>query len=102
MVITLAAHPAVTPAGRPVGAPIPEAYVVVWVIFVRAVLIQTVGVDEGGPATGRELTVIAIVLGALVPHPLTAETDSVPEVAPAAKSTVTELVVPLMVAPVPE
>ena len=50
---------------------------------------------------GRGLTVIAIVLAALVPQPLVAVTDRVPEVAEVEKSTVTEFVVPLIVAPVP-
>ena len=36
MVITFADHDAETPAGSPVGVPIPEAPVVVWVIFVNA------------------------------------------------------------------
>ena len=46
MVIVLEAQAAVTPAGRPVGVPIPVAPVVVCVIFVRAVLTHTVGVEE--------------------------------------------------------
>ena len=47
------------------------------------------------------LTVIAKVLAVLVPHLLSAVTDKVPEVAVAEKLTVTELVVPVIVAPVP-
>jgi len=46
MVIVLGAQDAVTPVGKPVGAPMPVAPVVVCVIAVRAVLIQSVGVDE--------------------------------------------------------
>ena len=46
MVITFDAHAADTPAGSPVAVPIPVAPVVVWVIFVNAVLIHTVGVEE--------------------------------------------------------
>jgi hypothetical protein len=42
MVIVLEAQLAVTPVGRFIGAPIPVAPVVVWVIVVSAVLIQTV------------------------------------------------------------
>ena len=48
-----AAHAAVTPAGRPIGVPMPVAPVVVCVIdAVRAVLMQSVGVDEAAPAAG--------------------------------------------------
>ena len=43
-----AAHKAVTPAGRFIAVPMPVAPVVVWVIAVKAVLIQIVGVAEGG------------------------------------------------------
>ena len=52
IVITLAAHAAVTPAGNPVAVPIPVAPVVVCVIAARAVLMQSVGVDDA------ELTVL--------------------------------------------
>ena len=49
IIIVLDAQEAVTPAGRPVGAPIPVAPVVVCVIDdVRAVLMQSVGVEEAG------------------------------------------------------
>jgi hypothetical protein len=47
IVIVFAPHDAVTPAGSPVAAPIPVAPVVVCVTGVNAVLIQTVGVDDG-------------------------------------------------------
>ena len=50
IVITLAAHEAVTPAGSPVGAPIPVAPVVAMVIGVSAVFIQSVGFEDGVPA----------------------------------------------------
>ena len=46
MVMVLEANAAVTPAGKPVAAPIPVAPVVVKVIGVSAVLIQSVGEDE--------------------------------------------------------
>ena len=49
MVITLAAHAAVTPAGNPVAAPMPVAPKVVCVIFVKTVLIHNVGVDDAAP-----------------------------------------------------
>jgi len=45
-VIVFAAHAAVTPAGKPVAAPMPVAPVVVCVMAVSGVLIQSVGVDE--------------------------------------------------------
>jgi len=50
---------------------------------------------------GKGLTVMAMVLAMLVPQPLVAVTDKVPLVAEAEKETVTELVVPIMVAPDP-
>ena len=43
MVIVLLAQAAVTPAGKPVAAPIPVAPEVVWVIGVKAVLIHIFG-----------------------------------------------------------
>ena len=61
MVITLAAHAAVTPAGRPTAAPIPVAPVVAWVIATSAVLIHSVGVDEAAPAVLFGVTVIVPV-----------------------------------------
>ena len=50
IVITLPAHEAVTPAGSPVGVPMPVAPVVAMVIGVSAVFMQSVGVDDGVPA----------------------------------------------------
>ena len=61
MVITFAAHAAVTPAGKPVGAPIPVAPVVVCVMFVRAVLMHNVGVEEGALTVFAGFTVIVPV-----------------------------------------
>ena len=62
MVIVLAAHVAVTPAGKPVGAPIPVAPVVVIVMFgAIAVLIQRVGEEDGSPAVFAAVTVIVPV-----------------------------------------
>ena len=46
IVMVLPAHVAVTPAGKPVGIPIPVAPVVVWVMLVIAVLIHAVGDDD--------------------------------------------------------
>ena len=56
MVITLADHVAVTPAGNPVAEPIPVAPVVAIVIgAVKAVFITSVGFDE---AVSAELVMI--------------------------------------------
>ena len=49
MVMVLLAHTAVTPEGKPVAEPMPVASVVVCVIFVNAVLIQSVGVLDAAP-----------------------------------------------------
>ena len=68
MVITLAAHEALTPAGSPDGAPIPVAPVVVIVIGVRAVFEHSVGVDEGVPAVLSGFTVM-VPVALSVPHP---------------------------------
>ena len=46
IVITLLAHDALTPVGKPVGTPIPVAPIVVWVILVIELFIQTVGVVD--------------------------------------------------------
>ena len=62
MVIVLAAHAAVTPAGKPNGAPIPVAPVVVCVMLVKAVLIHTVGVEDGAVTVFEGLTVTAEVV----------------------------------------
>ena len=66
--MTLAAHAAETPAGNPVGAPMPVAPVVAMVILVRAVLIHSVGVDDGAPAVFAVLTVI-VPVALTVPQP---------------------------------
>ena len=50
MVSTFEAHEGVTPAGSPVGVPIPVAPVVVRVMLVSAVLMQSVGLLEAVPA----------------------------------------------------
>ena len=68
MVIVFDAHAAVTPAGKPVAAPMPVAPVVVCVIAVRGVLIQSVGVDEAALTVLLAVTVIVPVAFA-VPHP---------------------------------
>jgi hypothetical protein len=53
MVIVLLIHAAVTPAGKPVAVPIPVAPPVVWLMFVKGVLMQSVGVLEAAPAVLR-------------------------------------------------
>jgi len=68
MVIVFAAQAAVTPAGKPVAAPIPVAPVVVCVMAVSGVLIQSVGVDEAALTVLLAVTVIVPVAFA-VPHP---------------------------------
>ena len=61
MVITFADHAAETPVGSPVAVPIPVALVVVWVIFVNAVLMQSVGVEDATPTEFTGVTVIVPV-----------------------------------------
>ena len=61
MVIVFNAQVAVTPAGRPVAAPIPVAPVVVCVIFVSAVLIHSVGVEEAAETVLSTVTVMVPV-----------------------------------------
>ena len=68
MVMVLGAQAAVTPAGRPVAEPMPVAPVVVWVMLVKAVLIQSVGVEDAVPAVFTALTVMVPVAFTL-PHP---------------------------------
>ena len=60
IVIILLAQAAVTPAGNPVAVPMPVALVVVCVIFVKAVLTVSVGVDDAVPTAqaGAPFTVI--------------------------------------------
>ena len=68
IVIVFDAQLAVTPDGSPVAVPIPVAPVVVCVIFVMAVLIQTVGVDDATLAVFEDVTVI-VPVALTVPHP---------------------------------
>ena len=73
MVIVLDAHVADTPAGKPFAPDtplfeIPVAPVVVWVIFVSAVLIQSVGVDEAAPTVLAGVTVM-VPVALTVPQP---------------------------------
>ena len=65
--------------------------------------LQIVWFDDAVPPTLVALTVTGSVLAALLPQLLSAVTDKVPLVAPAAKSIVTLFVpFPFIVAPVPE
>ena len=68
MVIVLLPNTADTPPGRPVAVPIPVAPDVVWVIFVKAVLIHKVGALDAAPAVLAAVTVMVPVALA-VPHP---------------------------------
>ena len=61
MVITFANHAAETPAGSPVAVPIPVAPVVACVIFVKAELMQSVGVEEATLTVFAGVTVIVPV-----------------------------------------
>ena len=49
MVMVFDAHAAVTPAGKPVAVPMPEAPVLELVILVNGVLIHSVGLEENVP-----------------------------------------------------
>ena len=66
--MVLADHAALTPAGNPVGVPIPVAPVVVCVIAVSAVLIQSVGVEDAAVTVLFGITVI-VPVAFTAPHP---------------------------------
>ena len=61
IVITLPDQAAVTPVGKPVAVPMPVALVVVCVIFVKAVLTVSVGVEDAVPTAQAAFTVIVPV-----------------------------------------
>jgi len=84
----LALHDAVTPAGKPVAAPMPVAPVVAIVIGVSAVFRQSVGEDEGVPAVLSGVTVTVVVTGgpAHVPSVGVIVYTTVPAIAPVAFS----------------
>ena len=67
-VIVLPFNEAVTPAGRPDGDPIPVAPVIAIVMGVNVVLIQSVGLDEGGATVFAAVTLI-VPVALTVPHP---------------------------------
>ncbi len=64
----LAFQAAVTPAGSPVGVPMPVAPVVVRVMGTSAVLIHRVGVEEAVPAVLLGVTVM-VPVALTVPQP---------------------------------
>jgi len=70
MVIVLDDQEALTPAGKPVAVPIPVAPVVAIVIFVNAVLIHTLGLEEGEPAVLLAVTVMVPVAFTLPQPPV--------------------------------
>ena len=70
MVIMLDAQAAVTPAGKPVAAPMPVAPVVACVMLVIGVLIQGVGDEEAAPAVISGVTLNVPVAFALPQPPV--------------------------------
>lgn len=70
MVISLAAQAAVTPAGNPVGVPMPVAPVVLCVMAVNGVLMHKVGVEDAVPTVLSGVTVIVPVAFALPQPPV--------------------------------
>ena len=70
IVILLLAHAAVTPAGKPVAAPVPVAPVVLCVIAVNDVLIHKVGVLEAADTVLFGVTIIVPVAFTLPQPPV--------------------------------
>ena len=75
MVIVLDAHEALTPVGKPLPPDTPEfkipvAPVVACVIFVSAVLIHKVGVEDAAPTVLLTVTIIVPVAIALPQPPV--------------------------------
>jgi hypothetical protein len=68
MVIVFDAHAAVTPAGNPVAVPIPVTPVVECVMSVRAVLMQSVGVEDAALTVLLAVTFI-VPVALTVPQP---------------------------------
>ena len=68
MVMVLLAQAAVTPAGSPVGVPMPVAPVVVCVMAVSGVLMHNVGVEEAAP-TALLSTTVMVPVAFTVPQP---------------------------------
>ena len=61
IVIVLPDQAAVTPVGNPEAVPMPVALVVVCVIFVKAVLTVSVGVEDAVPTAQAAVTVMVPV-----------------------------------------
>ena len=61
-------HVALTPAGKPIAAPIPVAPVVLWVIFVKIVLMHKVCDEEAALAVLAAVTVI-VPVALTIPQP---------------------------------
>jgi hypothetical protein len=70
IVMTSAAHAAVTPSGRPVAVPMPVAPLVLWVILVSVVLTHKVG---------DELAIVTVLAGVTVIVPVAIETPQPPD-----------------------
>ena len=70
IVIVLLDHAALTPAGKPVGVPMPVAPVVVCVMFVNAVLIHNVGLELAAAAVLAGVTIIVPVAFTLPQPPV--------------------------------
>lgn len=68
MVTVLDAQSAVTPAGSPVGVPMPVAPVVACVMAVNGVLIHKVGVEEAAPTVLAGVTVM-VPVAFVLPQP---------------------------------
>ena len=62
------ANDGVTPDGNPVAVPIPVAPVVVWVMFVNAVLIHKVGEEEAASAVLFGVTIM-VPVAVTLPQP---------------------------------
>ena len=63
----MAAQAALTPAGKPVAAPMPVAPVVEWVMLVSTVLTQSVGVEEAALDVLTSTVIVPVAL--TVPQP---------------------------------
>ena len=70
MVIVFEAQDAVTPAGRPVGVPIPVTPIVVCAMAGSAVLTHTVGVEEAADTVLLSVTVMVPVAFTLPQPPV--------------------------------
>lgn len=70
MLIVFEDQDAVTPAGRPVGVPIPVAPVVVWVIAVSTVLTHSDGSEDAADTVLFDVTVMVPVAFTLPQPPV--------------------------------